>query len=151
MKEPHCVMRSWHWAQDGRVRKWAGWMLDRSPKILRRKALDWRDLHGLTRVWNSNLHRNIKISFFSATVEFVLHSPPTQALHKPLHGWMLNALCGTEHQPGVYKVYQRRRQRGGWDWLATATKNSQPKTILSGITAVSELLTALRANYSCMF
>merc|ERR1712082_299075 len=37
-----------------------------------RKALAWRALNGMNSVWNSNLPRQIKLSFFYATVESVL-------------------------------------------------------------------------------
>ena len=37
-----------------------------------RKALAWRALNGMTSVWNSNLPRQNKLSFFYATVESVL-------------------------------------------------------------------------------
>ena len=37
-----------------------------------RKALAWRALNGLSKVWKSSLSRSIKISFFQATVESVL-------------------------------------------------------------------------------
>ena len=43
---------------------------DRDVKV--RKALAWRALNGLSKVWKSSLSRSIKISFFQATVESVL-------------------------------------------------------------------------------
>ena len=37
-----------------------------------RKALAWKALNGMASVWKSNLSRDIKLRFFTATVESVL-------------------------------------------------------------------------------
>ena len=53
--------------------KYLGSWVNSTEKDLKvRKALAWRALNGMTCVWNSNLPRQIKLSFFYATVESVL-------------------------------------------------------------------------------
>ena len=48
------------------------WVNSTEQDIKIRKALAWRALNGMKSVWNSNLSRSIKVSFFQATVESVL-------------------------------------------------------------------------------
>ena len=48
------------------------WVNSTEQDIKVRKALAWRALNGMKSVWNSNLSRHIKVSFFQATVESVL-------------------------------------------------------------------------------
>ena len=48
------------------------WVNSTEQDIKVRKALAWRALNGMKSVWNSNLSRSIKVSFFQATVESVL-------------------------------------------------------------------------------
>ena len=48
------------------------WVNSTEQDLKVRKALAWRALNGMTCVWNSNLPRQIKLSFFNATVESVL-------------------------------------------------------------------------------
>ncbi|KAJ4943537.1 hypothetical protein JOQ06_006037 [Pogonophryne albipinna] len=48
------------------------WVNSTEQDLKVRKALAWRALNGMTSVWNSNLPRQIKLSFFYATVESVL-------------------------------------------------------------------------------
>ena len=53
--------------------KYLGAWVDSTEKDLKvRKALAWRALNGMNSVWNSSLPRQIKLSFFFATVESVL-------------------------------------------------------------------------------
>ena len=53
--------------------KYLGSWVNSTEKDLKvRKALAWRALNGMTCVWTSNLPRQIKLSFFNATVESVL-------------------------------------------------------------------------------
>ena len=53
--------------------KYLGSWVNSSEQDLKvRKALAWRALNGMACVWKSNLPRNIKLSFFYATVESVL-------------------------------------------------------------------------------
>ena len=56
-----------------KVFKYLGSSVNSTEQDLKvRKALAWRVLNGMTSVWNSNLPRQIKLSFFYATVESVL-------------------------------------------------------------------------------
>ena len=48
------------------------WVNSTEQDLKVRKALAWKALNGMTSVWNSNLPRQIKLSFFFATVESVL-------------------------------------------------------------------------------
>ena len=48
------------------------WVNSTEQDLKVRKALAWRALNGMSSVWNSNLPRAIKLSFFYATVESVL-------------------------------------------------------------------------------
>ena len=48
------------------------WINSTEQDLKVRKALAWRALNGMASVWNSNLPRQIKLSFFYATVESVL-------------------------------------------------------------------------------
>ena len=48
------------------------WVNSSEQDLNARKALAWRALNGMACVWKSNLPRNIKLSFFHATVESVL-------------------------------------------------------------------------------
>ncbi|CAM4576982.1 unnamed protein product [Leuciscus chuanchicus] len=48
------------------------WVNSTEQDLKVRKALAWRALNGMNSVWNSNLSRQIKLSFFYATVESVL-------------------------------------------------------------------------------
>ena len=48
------------------------WVNSTEQDLKVKKALAWRALNGMTCVWNSNLPRQIKLSFFNATVESVL-------------------------------------------------------------------------------
>ena len=48
------------------------WMNSTEQDLKVRKALAWRALNGMSRVWCSNLPRHIKLSLFHATVESVL-------------------------------------------------------------------------------
>ena len=48
------------------------WMNSTEQDLKVRKALAWRALNGMSRVWCSNLPRHIKLSLFPATVESVL-------------------------------------------------------------------------------
>ena len=48
------------------------WVNSTEQDLKVRKALAWRALNGMTSVWNSNLPRQIKLSFFYATVGSVL-------------------------------------------------------------------------------
>ena len=48
------------------------WVNSTEQDLKVRKALAWRALNGMTNVWTSNLPRQIKLSFFYATVESVL-------------------------------------------------------------------------------
>jgi hypothetical protein len=48
------------------------WVNSTEQDLKVRKALAWRALNGMNSVWNSNLSRQIKLSFFHATVESVL-------------------------------------------------------------------------------
>ena len=48
------------------------WVNSTEQDLKVRKALAWRALNGMSSVWNSNLPREIKLSFFYATVEAVL-------------------------------------------------------------------------------
>ena len=48
------------------------WVNSTEQDLKVRKALAWRALNGMASVWNSNLPRQIKLSFFYATVESVL-------------------------------------------------------------------------------
>ena len=48
------------------------WVNSTEQDLKVRKALAWRALNGMNSVWNSNLPRQIKLSFFYATVESVL-------------------------------------------------------------------------------
>ena len=53
--------------------KYLGAWVDSSEKDIKvRKALAWKALNGMTRVWKSNLPRETKLSFFEATMESVL-------------------------------------------------------------------------------
>ena len=49
-----------------------GWMKSSEKDISVRRALAWKSLHGMQRVWRSNLRDNIKQRLFVATVESVL-------------------------------------------------------------------------------
>lgn len=46
------------------------WLNSTDLKV--RKAFALRALNGMTSVWNANLHHQIKLSFFYATVDSVL-------------------------------------------------------------------------------
>ena len=48
------------------------WVNSTEQDLKVRKALAWRALNGMASVWNSNLPRQTKLSFFYATVESVL-------------------------------------------------------------------------------
>lgn len=48
------------------------WVNSTEQDLKVKKALAWRALNGMNSVWNSNLSRQIKLSFFYATVESVL-------------------------------------------------------------------------------
>uniref|UniRef100_A0A3B1IYM6 Reverse transcriptase domain-containing protein n=1 Tax=Astyanax mexicanus TaxID=7994 RepID=A0A3B1IYM6_ASTMX len=48
------------------------WVNSTEQDLKVRKALAWRALNGMASVWNSSLPRQIKLSFFYATVESVL-------------------------------------------------------------------------------
>ena len=48
------------------------WVNSTEQDLKVRKALAWKALNGMASVWNSNLPRQIKLSFFYATVESVL-------------------------------------------------------------------------------
>ena len=48
------------------------WVNSTEQDLKVREALAWRALNCMTGVWNSNLPRQIKLSFFYATVESVL-------------------------------------------------------------------------------
>ena len=48
------------------------WVNSTEQDLKVRKALAWRALNGMTSAWNTNLPRQIKLSFFYATVESVL-------------------------------------------------------------------------------
>ena len=48
------------------------WVNSTEQDLKVRKALAWRALNGMTSVWNSNLPRQTKLSFFCATVESIL-------------------------------------------------------------------------------
>ena len=48
------------------------WVNSTEQDLKVRKALAWRALNGMASVWNTNLPRQIKLSFFYATVESVL-------------------------------------------------------------------------------
>ena len=48
------------------------WVYSNEQDLKVRKALAWKALNGMASVWNSNLPRQIKLSFFYATVESVL-------------------------------------------------------------------------------
>ena len=48
------------------------WVNSTEQDLKVRKAPAWRALNGMASVWNSNLPRQIKLSFFYATVESVL-------------------------------------------------------------------------------
>ncbi|KAJ8351951.1 hypothetical protein SKAU_G00234270 [Synaphobranchus kaupii] len=53
--------------------KYLGSWVNSSEQDLKvRKAISWKALNGMPSVWNSNLPRHIKLSFFYATVESVL-------------------------------------------------------------------------------
>ncbi|XP_061915590.1 protocadherin-15-like [Entelurus aequoreus] len=53
--------------------KYSGsWINSTEQDLKVRKALAWRALNGMSRVWCSNLPRHIKLSLFHATVESVL-------------------------------------------------------------------------------
>ena len=48
------------------------WMDSTEAEITRRKALAWRALNNMTRIWKSHMSRRVKLSFFLATVESIL-------------------------------------------------------------------------------
>ena len=53
--------------------KYLGSWVNSSEKDIKvRKAIAWRALNGMNRVWKSNLPRDTKLHFFEATVESVL-------------------------------------------------------------------------------
>ena len=48
------------------------WMDSTEAEITRWKALAWRALNNMTRIWKSHMSRRVKLSFFLATVESIL-------------------------------------------------------------------------------
>ena len=79
------------------------WVNSTEQDLKVRKALAWRALNGMTSVWNSNLPRQIKLSFFYATVESVLLYGSEcwtlkPALQKSLDGCYTRMLCAVLHQ-----------------------------------------------------
>jgi hypothetical protein len=67
------------------------WMDSTDADILRRKALAWRALNNMTKIWKSHMSRQVKLSLFLATVESILLYgcetwTMTKALEKSLDG-----------------------------------------------------------------
>ena len=53
--------------------KYLGSWVDNSEKdISIRKAQAWRALNGMTKIWKSNMSKDLKIRFFIATIESIL-------------------------------------------------------------------------------
>jgi len=48
------------------------WMDSSEADVKRRKALAWRALNNMTRIWKSHMSRQVKLSFFLAMVESIL-------------------------------------------------------------------------------
>ena len=58
------------WVED--FKYLGSWMKSTEKDLAVRKALSWQALNGMSRIWKSNMKRELKIRFFIATIESIL-------------------------------------------------------------------------------
>ena len=86
-----------------------------TEKIIKvRKALAWKALHDMKKIWTSQLPKGLKLRFFHAAIEIILlygcESLDSQQVDDQIHQWLLHQdatdgteclLEGSHHEPGA--------------------------------------------------